>query len=124
MSKKIGTKASASGLALLIKMDRITLWDFMRQAKIALAWQKKFIAMAAKDNQPEAAERWMENALREPAVESGDFGVLAGGRKIKYVKKPKGGNRLLCQTKRYKNEMRSQEARYLSLKKTIESLRE
>jgi hypothetical protein len=121
VSRKITGACSRRALKLNIVADRISIWDFLVQARSQIKQQKYFVKQAVnKEVTEREAEDWFEQVkIAHPLLSS----RFIGERFLHYVERPKkNGTALLCQTKTYKNELRAQEARLLHIEKAVKVL--
>lgn len=125
VSRKVGESAARKRLKALIRMDRISLSEFIGQAKTYMKYQKKYATAAAGKKSSMDPDVWMSDAIQETEQTAWRLDVV-GSKRIKYVNKPKEGdaNTMLLQTKQYKGVMRSQEERLLFLQKALEKIKQ
>jgi len=121
VSRKITGTCSRRALKLSIVADRISIWDFLAQARSQIKQQKYFVKQAVdKDITEREAEDWFEQVKTAHPLNESRF---IGERFLHYVERPKkNGTALLCQTKAYKNELRAQEARLLHVERAVKVL--
>ena len=121
VSRKVTGACSRRALKLNIIADRISIWDFLVQARSQIKHQKYFVKQAIDKFVTEReAEDWFEHAKTAQPLQDSRF---LGERFLHYIERPKkNGTALLCQTKAYKNELRAQEARLLHIERAVKVL--